>query len=70
MQPFRSKGGLRRSTWLPAVLLVYLAVMSWIGRGELADGNYIYYFGIIFISLAVIGLLHVFLKKRENLNDR
>lgn len=54
-----------RSTWLPCVLLVYLAVMAWIGRGEFLAGHYLYYFGIIAATLVVIGLLHVFLLRRE-----
>ncbi len=55
----------RKSVWLPAILLVYLAVMAVIGLPELRAGNYLYYFSIIGITLIVIGLLHVFLKKRE-----
>ena len=57
-----------RSTWLPIVLLVYLAAMSYIGRGELAAGNYLYYFGIISITLIIIIALHFVLKRRENHN--
>ncbi len=56
-----------RSTWLPALLLIYLAAMSYIGRGELAAGNYLYYFGIIAITLVIIITLHFVLKKREKL---
>lgn len=58
---------LKRSTVIPVVLLVYLAVMSYIGRGELYAGHYLYYFGIIGATLVVITLLHFFLKKREKL---
>lgn len=56
-----------RSTWLPALLLIYLAAMSYIGRGELAAGNYLYYFGIIALTLVIIITLHFVLKKREKL---
>lgn len=56
-----------RSSWLPALLLIYLAAMSYIGRGELAAGNYLYYFGIIAITLVIIITLHFVLKKREKL---
>lgn len=56
-----------RSTWLPVLLLAYLAAMSYIGRGELAAGNYLYYFGIIVITLVIIIALHFVLKKRENI---
>lgn len=55
-----------RSTWLPVLLLIYLAAMSYIGRGELAAGHYLYYFGIIAVTLAIIITLHFVLKKREN----
>lgn len=58
---------LKRSTVIPVVLLVYLAVMSYIGRGEFYAGHYLYYFGIIGATLVVITLLHFFLKKREKL---
>lgn len=55
----------RRSTVIPALLLVYLAVMCYIGRGELERGNYAYYFGIIAATLLCIVLLHFTLRKRE-----
>lgn len=54
----------KKSTWLPALLLVYLAVMSWIGRGELAAGHTLYYFGIIGLTLLCIITLHFFLRRR------
>lgn len=56
---------LRRSTILPLVLLLYLAVMAWIGRGELAAGRYLYYFGIIGLTLLTIAFLHLVLRQRE-----
>lgn len=56
-----------RSTWLPIVLLAYLAVMSYIGRGELQQGHYLYYFGIIGSTLVIITILHFVLKRREKL---
>lgn len=49
------------------LLLVYLGVMSYIGRGEFLAGRYSYYFGIIGATLAVIIVLHVFLRKRERM---
>lgn len=56
---------LRRSTVLPLVLLIYLAVMAYIGRGELAAGRYLYYFGIIGFTLLAITFLHIVLRTRE-----
>lgn len=61
------KKKLPRSTWLPMALLAYLAVMSYIGRGELQQGNYLYYFGIIGSTIVVITVLHFVLKRREKL---
>ncbi len=56
---------LRRSTLIPAILLLYLGVMSYIGYPEYQQGNYFYYFGVIGVTLAIIAVLHLFLKKRE-----
>lgn len=58
---------MKRSTVIPLIMLVYLAVMSYIGRGEFFAGHYLYYFGIIGISLVIIVLLHFSLKRRERL---
>lgn len=58
-------GRLKRSTVIPIVLLIYLAVMSYIGRGELAQGHYLYYFSIIGLTLAAIVGVHFSLKRRE-----
>lgn len=57
----------RKSTLLPVVLLIYLAVMAYIGRGELFAGNYVYYFGIIGATLLCIVLLRFSLRRRERL---
>lgn len=56
---------IKRSVVIPLILLVYLGVMSYIGRGELAAGRYLYYFGIIAITLLAIFLLHLNLRRRE-----
>lgn len=56
---------MKRSVVIPLILLIYLAVMSYIGRGEFFAGHYLYYFGIIGITLAAIILLHFTLRKRE-----
>lgn len=61
---------LRRSTVIPLILLVYLAVMSYIGFPEYQQGHYLYYFGVIGVTLAIIWLLHLFLKKREKQRQR
>lgn len=59
----------KKSTWLPLLLLVYLAVMAFIGRGQVAAGKYLQYFGVMGVSLIVIVLLHFSLKRKERLKD-
>lgn len=61
---------MKRSTLLPLLLLVYLAVMSYIGRGEFYAGHYTYYFGIIILTLIAITLLHIVLKRREQTKSK
>ena len=56
---------MKPSVYIPLLLLIYLAVMAYIGRFELMAGNYIYYFGLIFLTLICIVSLHLFLKRRE-----
>lgn len=58
---------MKKSTYIPLLLLAYLGVMSYIGRGKFLAGNYLYYFGIIGITLLCIILLHFFMKKRDKL---
>ncbi len=58
---------MKKSTYIPLLLLVYLGVMSYIGRKEFFDGHYLYYFGIIGTTLLCIILLHLFMKKRDRL---
>ena len=59
----------RRSTVLPAILLIYLAVMACFGykgveSGETSVTTYVL---TIAVTLALIVTLHFFLKKREKL---
>ena len=60
---------LKRSTIVPLMLAVYLAVMASIGYGEYAAGRMsaLYYFGVIAVMAVVIILLHFNLKRRERL---
>lgn len=53
------------STILPVLLAIYLAVMAWVGRQRLADGEYFYYYGVIGVCLVIIVTTHFVLKKRE-----
>lgn len=61
---------IKRSTLIPALLLAYLAVMSYIGYPEFQAGHYLYYFGVIGVTLVIILVLHIFLKKRERMRER
>ncbi len=58
---------MKRSTLIPSLLLIYLAIMSIIGWQGYSAGRIttFHYFGIIAITLVVIVLLHFSLKKRE-----
>ena len=38
---------MKKSTYIPLLLTIYLGVMSYIGRDEFYAGNYVYYFSII-----------------------
>lgn len=60
---------IRRSTLIPSILLVYLAVMSYFGYAEYAAGksSAIYFYGIIATTLVVIFLLHLTLRRKERL---
>ncbi len=62
----------KRSTLIPAALLVYLAVMSVFGWRQYSAGTMTSteYYGIIAITLAVIVLLHFNLKRRERLRQQ
>lgn len=57
---------LKKSNVIPLLLLIYLAVMSYIGRGEFLSGHYLYYFGIICATLVCIFLLRIFLRRQED----
>ncbi len=60
---------IKRSTLIPSVLAVYLAIMAWIGYPEYAAGHTsaLYYFGIIGITIIILIALHFNLKHRERL---
>lgn len=60
---------IKRSTLIPALLLAYLGVMSYIGYPEFQAGHYLYYFGVIGVTLVIILVLHIFLKKRERMRE-
>lgn len=51
------------------LLLIYLAVMAYFGRGMLTAGNYFEYFTIIIVTVVVIILLRWSLKRKEALKQ-
>ncbi len=59
----------KRSTLIPALLLVYLAITSVFGWEKYSSGamTATEYFGIIALTLAVIAGLHFNLRRRERL---
>ena len=63
------KPALKKSTYLPALLAVYLIVMATIGRG-LATTKPLEYYAVLDISAGVIVLLHFTLRKKERLAER
>lgn len=65
-----SKSKIKRSVVFPIIMLAYLAVMAWLGRDNIAKGNYLRYFGIIGVSLIIIVLLYFSLRKKEKLQKQ
>lgn len=60
---------LKKSTIIPLALLIYLAVMSYMGLSYYYAGDYLYYFGIIGVTLIIIIILHFLIKKREKIRE-
>lgn len=70
--PKTAKRRIPRSTLIPLLLLVYLAVMSYIGWGNYSKGetSALHYFGTIGVTLFILVLLHFNLKRREALRQK
>lgn len=62
----------KRSTVLPAILFVYLCVMACLGYKGVRSGetSLTTYILTIAVTLALIVVLHFFLKKREQIRQR
>lgn len=60
---------LNRPVVIPCILLIYLAVMAYMGLEGLRNGqtSLLQYIATIVVTLGVIVLLHFFLRKRERL---
>lgn len=61
---------LNRTTLLPSALLVYLAVMAYLGYPHLQAGETLFYFGVIGASLVIIALLYIILRKRDKIRQQ
>lgn len=60
---------MKRYNIIPLLLIIYLAVMAYFGRGMLLSGNYWEYFSIIGITLLIIFVLRWALKRREKMRE-
>ena len=59
---------INKSVLVPALLLVYLAVMVYLfGMRYYYAGDYLFFFGISGSTLLIIIALHFVMKRRENL---
>ena len=56
---------MKKSTILTVILLIYLAVMAYLGLPMFYEDKYLEYFGIIIITLIIIFALRWVLRKKE-----
>ncbi len=61
---------LKKSVFIPAMLLIYLIVMAFMGRNILKEGEILEYFGIIVVSLLCIIALYYTLRAQERARAR
>lgn len=54
-----------KSTIVPLALLAYLGVIAYMGREHFLNGDYLFYFGVIGVSLGIILLVYIILRKRD-----
>ena len=62
-------GKFKRYDIIALLLVIYLAVMAYFGRGMLLSGNYWEYFSIIGVTLLVIFILRWAMKRREKIRE-
>lgn len=60
----------KKSTIVPAILLVYLAFMAYIGRNMFYSDERAKYIAVIAVTIAIIILLHFSLKRKEKLQQQ
>ncbi len=61
---------MKRYDIIPLCLLVYLAIMAFLGRDMFLRGDYLEYFSIIGVTLTIIIALRWALKRRESLRQQ
>lgn len=61
---------IKKSKLIPAILLIYLCIMAYMGREKLLAGSYLEYFGILVVTLLCIVVLHFTLRKQEQVRER
>lgn len=60
----------KRYNIITVILLIYLAIMAYIGRDLIiSEEKYFEFFSLIGVTLLVILLLRISLKKRDNKNN-
>lgn len=60
----------KKSTIEPAILLVYLAFMAYMGRSMFYSDERAKYIAVIAVTTAIIILLHFSLKRKEKLQQQ
>lgn len=61
---------LKKSILLPVALLIYTLVLAYLGRDMIENDGKIEYLATLGISLLIIVLLHIVLKKKEKTKDK
>lgn len=56
---------IKKSTYLPIALFIYLLVLAYFGRDMLERGKYFSYFSVFGLTTIVIIILHFALKQKE-----
>ena len=56
---------------VPVILLIYIAIMAYISYPRYkTSGNWSEYFAVIGISVALVALLFLLLKRKQKIRDR
>ncbi len=61
---------MKRYDIIPLFLLIYLAIMAYLGRDMFLRGDYLEYFSILGVTLLIIIFLRWILKRRDSLRQQ